>query len=246
MCDILAISAGHNYSAKDYLPIFAEKAKKNMSGWGIGFFRNSRALVEKSSEQVFLGDQVHESFQRLARVIDSRIIVCHISCPLSGGHHSGYNNPFSLPFLDHLWLFVNVGREAKIDGYRTTSRPRIEIEVTTARIFEYLRDQLIARLKAFPYATLYGALQEGIRNLVSDYPGYYTFFLTNESVLFAFSNFRQLLVLKKSETYGDILLVTSVGEGLSAEDWVPIQPQQDSPGKLMVVAGPDVLYLEDI
>jgi predicted glutamine amidotransferase len=88
MCDIFALSAGYNYTAQDYLPVFAEKARKNMNGWGIGFFREGQAFVEKSSEQVFVGDQVHESFQRLARVIDSRIIISHISCPLSGGRHS--------------------------------------------------------------------------------------------------------------------------------------------------------------
>ena len=59
MCDILAISAGYNYTPQKYLPIFAQKGKDNMNGWGIGFFREDKALVEKSSEQVFKQDQVH-------------------------------------------------------------------------------------------------------------------------------------------------------------------------------------------
>ena len=246
MCDLLAISAGHNYTAQKYLPVFAEKAKQNMNGWGIGFFREGQALVEKSSERVFTGDQVHETFQRLARVIDSRIIISHISCPLSGGQHSAHNNPFSLPFLDHVWLFVNVGKDQGIHGYRTTTEPRLEAEVKAARIFEYVRDQLISRVARRPYWGLYGALRDSIQNLLSDYPGYYTFLLANESVVFAFSNFRQLLLLRKSETLGDVLLVTSVGERLSPEEWLPVQPEEDSRGKLMVIAGPDVLYLGDV
>ena len=40
MCDIFAISAGYNYTAQDYLAVFAEKARQNMNGWGIGFFRD--------------------------------------------------------------------------------------------------------------------------------------------------------------------------------------------------------------
>jgi predicted glutamine amidotransferase len=246
MCDLLAISAGHNYTAQKYLPIFAEKAKQNINGWGIGFFRDGDALVEKSSERVFSGDQVHESFQRLARVIDSRIIISHISCPLSGGRHSAHNNPFSLTFLDHIWLFVHVGKDQGIDDYRTPTEPRLEAEVIAARIFEYLRDQLISRMAPHPYWSLYGALRDSIRNLISDYPGSYTFLLANESVLFAFSNFRELLLLRRSETMGDVLLVTSVEERLSPEEWLPIQPEEDSPGKLMVIAGPDVLYSGDI
>ncbi len=246
MCDILAISAGHYYTAQEYLPVFAEKAKENMNGWGIGFFRDARAFVEKSAEQVFLGDQVHEGFQRLARVIDSRIIVSHISCPLSGGRHSAHNNPFALPFLDHIWLFVNVGKEQDIDGYQSGNEPRLEAEVKAARIFEYLRDQLLDRVQSYPHGSLYTALRHSIRELLSDYPGLYTFFLANESVLFAYSNFRQLLFLKKSEELGDVLLLTSVEQRLSPEEWLPIQPEEDSPGKLMVIAGPDVLYLGDI
>jgi len=246
MCDIFALSAGYNYTAQEYLPVFAEKAKQNINGWGIGFFRDAEAFVEKSSEQVFIGDQVHESFQRLARVIDSRIIVSHISCRLSGGRHSAHNNPFSLPFLDHSWLFVNIGRELDIDQYQTTNEPRLEAEVNAARVFEYLRDELVNRMKKFPYGSLYAALRDAIKQLVSDYPGLYTFFLANESVLFGFSNFRRFLLLKKSETIGDILLITSVGKRLSPEEWIPIRPDKKSLGKLMVIAGPDVLYLGDI
>ena len=246
MCDIFALSAGYNYTAKDYLPIFAEKAKQNISGWGIGFFREAQAFVEKSSEQVFAGDQVHESFQRLARVIDSRIIVSHISCRLSGGRHSANNNPFSLRFLDHVWLFVNIGRHQEIDQYQTANEPRLEVEVNAARVFEYLRDELVDRMKQYPYMSLYGGLCDSIRKLLSDYPGLYTFLLANESVLFGFSNFRRFLVLKKSETIGDILLVTSVGKRLSPEAWLPVRPEKGSLGKLMVIAGPDILFLGDI
>ena len=246
MCDIFALSAGYNYTAQDYLPVFAEKARKNMNGWGIGFFRDGQAFVEKSSEQVFVDDQVHESFQRLARVIDSRIIVSHISCPLSGGSHSAHNNPFTLTFLDHIWLFVNVGRDQEIEQYRSDHEPRLEADVSAARIFEYLRDQLISQAEKYPYGTLYVALRECIRKLLSDYPGLYTFFLANESVLFGFSNSRRLLLLKKSEKLGDILLVTSVGERLSPDEWLPIEADENSQGKLMVIAGPNVLYLDDI
>jgi hypothetical protein len=246
MCDIFALSAGYNYTAQEYLPVFAEKAKENMNGWGIGFFRESQAYVEKSSEQVFIGDQVHESFQRLARVIDSRIIVSHISCPLSGGGHSAHNDPFTLSFLDHIWLFVNVGRDQDIEGYLTVNEPRLEAEVKAARIFEYLRDEVVSRIETHPYVSLYTAMRDGIRNLLSDFPGLYTFFLANESVLFGFSNFRRLLLLRKSEETGDILLVTSVKERLSPEEWIRIQPEEDSPGKLMVIAGPDVIYMADI
>jgi predicted glutamine amidotransferase len=246
MCDILAISAGYNYTPGKYLPIFAEKGRENMNGWGIGFFREDKALVEKSPERVFSDRQVHESFQRLARVIDSRIIISHVNCPKSGGHHSAHLHPFKLSFFDHDWLFAHVGVVENIDGYQTCETPRLEVDVYTARIFEYLRDQLVLLHRKNPYISVYIALRIAIQELLDKYPGNYTFFLTNESFLFAFCNYRQLMILKESESMGDIMLITTVEEGLSRTDWHPIVPDPQSQGELLVIAGPDVLYAEEV
>jgi len=246
MCDILAISAGYNYTPNEYLPIFAEKGSENINGWGIGFFREDQALIEKSSEQVFRHDQVHESFQRLARVIDSRIIISHVNCPKSGGYHSTHLHPFKLPFLDHQWLFAHVGVVENIENYQTDGRPRLDADVFTARIFEYLRDQMVFLHRKNPYISVYIALRIAIQELLNDYPGHYAFFLANESFLFAFCNFRQLMILKESESLGDILMVTSIREGLSRTDWHPITPDPQSLGELLVIAGPDVLYAGEV
>ena len=246
MCDIFAISAGHNHTPQKYLPIFAEKGKQNMNGWGIGFFRDDQALVEKSDEQVFSQEQVHESFQRLARVIDSRITISHINCPKSGGRHTDHRHPFTLSFLDHNWLFAQVGVVKSVEKYRTNEEPHLSVDVYTARIFEYLRDRMILLHNQNPYISLYMALRISIQKLVSDYPGEYAFFLANESVLFAFCNYRQLMLLKESASMGDILLITSIKEGLSQSKWQQIVPDPQSCGELLVIAGPDVLYAGDV
>ncbi len=246
MCDIFAISAGYKHTPKKYLPIFAEKGKQNMNGWGIGFFRDDQAFTEKSAEQVFSQEEVHESFQRLARVIDSRIIISHINCPKSGGRHIDHRHPFKLSFLDHSWLFAQVGVVKHIEEYRTTEKPRLTADVYSARIFEYLRDRMILLHNQNPYISLYMALRISIQKLVSDYPGEYAFLLANESVLFAFFNYRQLMILKESESMGDILLITSIKEGLSQSKWQQIMPDPQSHGELLVIAGPDVLYAGDV
>ena len=97
-----------------------------------------------------------------------------------------------------------------------------------------------------PYISVYIALRISIQKLLEDYPGDYTFFLANESFLFAFCNSCQLMVLKESQIMGDILLITSVKEGLSRTDWHPIAPDPQSQGELLVIAGPDVLYAGDV
>lgn len=242
MCDLFALSASRNYTPQEYLPIFAERGKRNVNGWGIGFFRDARALVEKSSEQVFSGDQVHESFQRLARVIDSRIIVSHISCPLNGGRHSSDNHPFSLDFLGHSWLFVQVGIVKRIEGYQTAHEPRLEAGAYPARIFEFLRDRLMESLTMNPYLSFCDALQNAIRGITTAFPGRYTLFLANESVLYVFTNFYPIMLLRESEQSGEVLLVTSVKEALSPKEWLLVKPEGPHAGKLLVIAGPDLLF----
>ena len=246
MCDVLAISAGFNYTPKQYLPLFAERGRRNMNGWAIGFFREGQAVVEASPEQVHTGYQVHDSFQRLGRVIDSRIIVAHVRCSLTGGHHRADAFLFTLSFLDHDWLFAHVGVVEGIHQYRTRNEPRLDGDVYSARVFEYLRDQILSLYALNPYVSLEAALGAGVQQLLSDYPGQYAFFLANESVVFAFCNFRQFLLLREAETIGGILLITTLEEGLSPNNWVALKPEQDSRGKMLVVAGPELLHVVDV
>ncbi len=133
-----------------------------------------------------------------------------------------------------------------IEEYQTTEKPRLAADVYTARIFEYLRDRMVLLHHQNPYISLYTALRISIQKLVSDYPGEYVFFLANESVLFAFCNYRQFLLLKESVSMGDILLITSIKEGLSQSNWQQIMPDPQSLGELLVIAGPDVLYAGDV
>jgi hypothetical protein len=165
---------------------------------------------------------------------------------LSGGGHATHNHPFSLSFLDHVWLFVHVGVVDRIEDYQTINEPRIDVDAYPARVFEYLRDQLVGSLRYTYYESFGRSLVKGIRNLLSEYPGHYAFFLANESVLFAFSNFRPLMLLRESRSYGNSLVLTSIQEGLSDKEWTPIRPEENTLGKLIVVAGPDVLYLGDV
>jgi hypothetical protein len=141
---------------------------------------------------------------------------------------------------------VHIGLIEGIQNYQTTNEPGIDVDVYPARVFEYLRDQLISYLGYTPYESLGRSLVKCIRSLLSDYPGHYAFFLANESVLFAFFNFRTLMLLKESGRYGNSLVLTSIREGLSDKEWIAVEPEKNTLGKFLVVAGPDVLYLGDV
>jgi predicted glutamine amidotransferase len=249
MCELFAMSAGQNYTAQDYLPPFADRARANISGWGIGFFRGSQVHIEKSHEEVYPGAQVHDSFRRLARVIGSRIILSHIRCPKSGHRKESHAQPLSAEFLDHQWLFISKVDSPKILTYQSP-KPLLAEELLAARVFEFIRDEMESGLDSQPRQSLYQVLALGCKKLITDYPGRYIFFLANETVLFAFLNHSQVLTYQDPKSRGDLLVLTTVTGGLTShpDNWCSFAQQNPSrsQGRILMISGADLLYLGHI
>ena len=243
MCELFAMSAGQNYTAQDYLPVFADKSRTNISGWGIGFFRNGQVHIEKSCEGIYDGDQVHDSFQRLARVVDSRIIISHIRCPKAGHQKESLAQPLSDHFLDHHWIFSIKGEVPKGLGHQSP-RPIMPEELLAARAFEFVRDGMEARMQEWPNQSLYQALAVTCKKLITDYLGEYIFFLANETVLFAFFNNAQVLIYHPEEVRGESLVLTTVSGGLTRDpDHWRVYPNPDrTRGQILIISGADLLY----
>ncbi len=166
MCELFAMASAHYYTAQDYLPVFADKSRANMSGWGIGFFQDGQVYIEKSCEGIYAGDQVHDSFQRLARVIGSRIIISHIRCPKSGHQKESLAQPLSDRFLDHHWLFSFTGESGACLSYRSP-RPIMADELLAARVFEFIRDGLETQEAEWPGTDLYHGLAVTCKKLIT-------------------------------------------------------------------------------
>jgi predicted glutamine amidotransferase len=247
MCDLFALSAGTDYSAPTALPIFAARAGRNMDGWGIGYFKRRRALVEKSAASVYVSGRVHDSFQRLARVVNSRIIISHVRFRTSGPIDECHAHPFVLAFAGHDWIFAHNGKAPLIESYRSSGTQLDGAVSDSARAFEYLRDQLV---DCYPStagaASLFGALQQATTQLVSEYPGNYNYLLTNGAILFAFTNHHQLMLLKGSGNLEGGILLTTVERGLSDDIWMRVVRVPGSLGELLAIAGTDIILRETL
>ncbi len=243
MCELFAMSSGQHFTAQEYLPLFADKARANISGWGIGFFRNGGVFIEKSCEGIYAGDQVHDSFQRLARVIDSRVILSHIRCTKSGHQKESHAQPLADRFLDHQWLFGFAGESSTCHSY-LSPRPIIAENLLAARVFEYLRDGLLDQQADWPNQSLYQGLAVTFKKLISQYPGQYIVFLANESVLFAFLNHAQVLLYRPPEAAGEFLVLTTVSGGLTRDPghWSSFPNPDPARGQMLIVSGADLLY----
>lgn len=104
---------------------------------------------------------MHDSFQRLARVIDSRVILSHIRCPKAGHRRESHAQPLCDQFLEHHWLFIITWESPKLLSYQSP-RPLTPEELLAARVFEVVRESLMAQMAAEPHQSLYqGLAQEG-------------------------------------------------------------------------------------
>jgi len=247
MCDLFALSAATNYSAPKSLPIFAAKAARNMDGWGIGFFRKNRAYVEKSATQAYQQGRFHDSFQRLARVVASKFIIAHVRLRTSGPIDECHAHPFVLQFKGQDWIFAHNGKSPAIESYRSQKVRFDDVVSDSARIFEYLMDGIAAHHeRSSDIFGLFRAVADTSRQLIEEYPGSYNYLLTNGSVLFAFSNHRQFLLLKESNSLERGLLLTTVEHGLSKENWARFSRRAESIGFLMAIVGSEILLNADI
>lgn len=203
--------------------------------------------MEKSAARAYLEGRLHDSFQNLARVISSRFIIAHVRLRTSGPVDECHAHPFVLPFRGQDWIFAHNGRAPAIESYRSKKTRLTEAVSDSARTFEYLLDGIAARYaRSKAILSLFTVVGDTSRQLIEEYPGSYNYLLTNGGVLFAFSNHRQFLLLKGSQKLEGGLLLTTVEQGLSEENWTRFSRQKDSAGFLMAVVGSDILLKADI
>ncbi len=245
MCELFAISAAQDCTAWRYLPHFAEKSRNHPSGWGIGFFRDGRVLIEKSSESIYAGDQVHDGFLRLARVVDSRLIISQTCGPQAGQGKESPVLPLSDQFFHHHWLFGFRGDSRKIVAYQSPRHNLPEaLSSAAARVLEFIRDGFETQMQVWPGQNLYQALALTCKRLITDYPGDYLFFLANETVLFVFLNQGEVLLYQPPEARGEALVLTTVSGGLSGnpDHWQAFANADRGRGQLLLLSGADLLY----
>jgi glutamine amidotransferase len=218
-----------------------------MDGWGIGFFKKNRACVEKSAARAYYEGRLHDSFQRLARIVSSKFIIAHVRLRTSGPIDECHAHPFVLQFRGQDWIFAHNGKAPAIESYRS-EKVRLEDAVSdSARTFEYLLDGIASRYaRSHDIRCLFTAVADTSRQLTEEYPGSYNYLLSNGWVLFAFSNHRQFLLLKGSEKLERGLILTTVERGLSPENWIKFSRRQETNGFLMAIVGSDILLKTDI
>jgi hypothetical protein len=122
----------------------------------------------------------------------------------------------------------------------------LEAGSDSARAFEFLRDAFDAAETGRWQTTFYSVLKQTLARLVREYPGEYNILLSNGAVIWGFTNHRQFLLLKGSRKLEEALLLTTIEDGLSPENWVRLEAGELAGGKIILIAGGDLVFVEDL
>ena len=179
-------------------------------------------------------------------MVNSPIILAHIRYKSSGEVDECHAHPFVLSFWGQAWIFAHNGKAPAVESYVTPHPPGLEAGSDSARTFEFLRDYFLEADSRRSDTAFDVILREALVRLLQHYPGEYNFLLTNGQVMWAFTNHRQFLVLKGSEKLEEALLLTTIEEGLSPENWQKIEAGAGSLGRLLLIGGGDLILAEDL
>jgi predicted glutamine amidotransferase len=151
-------------------------------------------------------------------------------------------HPFTLKFCGSEWLFAHNGKAPAIESYGTEGEVSAVAVSDSAKAFEFLRDRIASTcgLYAAPLP-LFDHVCQATARMIKEYPGEYNYLLSNGSVIFAFTNHRQFMLLKGSRKLEGGLLLTTLEEGLSDEKWLRMARSSSAQGLMLAVSGTDVV-----
>lgn len=251
MCRLFGLIAnkpvGIKFSMLEAPRSFISQSLENPDGWGIGYYLDSKAEVEKKGEIAWHSD----SFRNLSYGLRSRIFIAHVRYASSGSEYSDEN---AHPFVFENWIFAHNGT---IFGYRRLIeklRPPYSNNFTSEPIdsevyFRYLLQCIDEENDVI----------EGIRkctNEIIDNSSGANFVMSDGKRLYAYKSDRDLyfvdrtfkgpfialssetrMLLESKELLGEkaILVATERLTGYD-EDWKPLEEHS------LLICNPDLTY----
>ncbi|MEM4734311.1 MAG: class II glutamine amidotransferase [Candidatus Thorarchaeota archaeon] len=221
------------------LPVFAQRGAWCRDGWGIGYFCDTRGIVEKSADAAVTGNSLDQMFYEVVHAARSRTIVAHVryatSC--SSRKDSCNSHPFMIRFHGRDWLFAHNGTIRNIEENDYPSRVNPPSDIDSARAFSFIMDRLEEYVDRADLRGIYPGIKRGLKRLKEEYGGKMNILLTDGDNLYVFNDgeHQQMYYLWRSKQYGQAYLVTTI-ENLSDEPWRPL-PRD----RLIVVNRGDVL-----
>jgi glutamine amidotransferase len=245
-CDLFLLSSHQPYYGDRILPAFAQKGGRNVHGWGIGSYVNGHARVLRRAEPATLGSNLSAEFAVAVEAVSSPIILGHLRLASRGTKRRENNHPFHLSFLDYDWLLIHNGSASQHEGLVPPDKRLLpESDADTARVFEFLRREIIDYYLSEPQRSLVEACRSAFAKLLRTDGGTFNLILSNGYLTFVFIHWRPFYLLKREKDTGDVALVSTL-KLTEEEEWVKFDRLEGKRAKMLIFSGPTLVLNGDI
>ena len=245
-CDLFLMSSHAVYHTNNALYNFAKFGKRNIHGWGIGYYIDSKSHIIKSSESIYntKTNNLNNEFSEAMKEITSTIILGHLRLAPRGVVKKENNHPFSLNYLNYEWLLIHNGTSHNIDKFGSPAEYLLNDSTTdSARVFEFIRKNIITYYAGDPKHSLVEACKTAYSKLLKTDPlGTYNIILSNGYISFVFIHWRKFYMLNREKDAGNALLISTI-KLTDNEEWIEIQNfENNQKAKLMVFNGSTLIF----
>ena len=235
MCDLFGLSCNEEDRATKSLPKFANEFANpnstyehpNLDGWGIAYFDNNVAFVEKASEyntrkgeSSFAAAENKKFFDAVDEARSTNIIahvrrtsgasVCELNC-----------HPFKYRYHERDWIFAHNGYVT--NGFERHSSASGDTDSET--IFQKMMGYVDEYMRRGRIHGLYPAMKKAIRQILNDYPGIkLNFLMSDGNMHYAFSHYdhKPMYIQRNIKGYGNAILLSTQDFGDGNWEKIPV------------------------
>ena len=199
----------------------------NLDGWGIAYFDNNVAFVEKASElntrkgeSSFAAAENKKFFDAVDEARSTNIIahvrrtsgasVCELNC-----------HPFKYRYHERDWIFAH-------NGYVTSDFERhsgARGDTDSETIFQKMMGYVDEHMRSGSIRGLYPAMKKAVRQILDDFPGIkLNFLMSDGNMHYAFSHYsgKPMYIQRNMKGYGNAVLLSTQAFGDGNWEEIPV------------------------
>ena len=198
----------------------------NLDGWGIAYFDNNVAFVEKASERntrkgesSFAAAENKKFFDAVDEARSTNIIA-HVRNASPGTGVCGLNcHPFPYHYHGRDWIFAHNGYTP--NGF--DRHPDAKGTTDSETIFLYMMKYVDEHMRSGSIRGLYPAMKKAVRQILDDFPGIkLNFLMSDGNMHYAFSHYsgKPMYIQRNKKGYGNAILLST--QDFGGGDWEKI------------------------
>ena len=231
MCDLFGLSCNEEDRATKSLPKFANQFgtyDTNCDGWGVAYFDNNVAFVEKASERntqkgesSFAAAENKKFFDAVDEARSTNIIahvrtasgatdVCELNC-----------HPFKYRYHERDWIFAHNGYVTSDFERHSSARGDTDSET----IFQKMMGYVDEHMRSGSIRGLYPAMKKAVRQILDDFPGIkLNFLMSDGNMHYAFSHYsgKPMYIQRNMKGYGNAVLLSTQAFGGGNWEEIPV------------------------